>query len=388
MAWQGQCSRLDRMSRGAIDLRLRHREEPAGVPARPLGRPNVGAMSVSIRDVAERAGVSVGTVSNVLNRPEKVSPGTREKVQRAISELGFVRNDAARQLRAGSSRTIGLIVLDVGNPFFTDLARGAEDFAAEQDHLIIVGSSEESASRESAYIDLFQQQRVRGVLISPVGDVGARLTALRELGISAVLIERPDEGGGFPSISVDNVAGGYLAVKHLIEQGCRRIAYVASQFEIRQVKDRLEGARRAVAETPGAILEVTTAHGLTVIDGRDAGESIIARDPSARPDGIFAVNDLLAFGLLQSFVFMGGIRVPDDIAIVGYDDIGFAQAAVVPLSSVRQPSYEIGRTAVEFLLDDDAALDQRLRSVVFQPELIVRASSTRRSQLATEGNTD
>lgn len=341
------------------------------------GRAYCRDMSVNICDVAERAGVSVGTVSNVLNRPTKVSAPTLQRVQASIADLGFVRNDAARQLRAGSSRTIGFIVLDVSNPFFNELARGAEDAAAERDYLVIVGSSEESLVRESAYIDLFEQQRVRGVLVSPVGDVGERLASLQDRGISAVVIERPAEGSGFPAISVDNVAGGYAAVRHLVEQGCRRVGYLGAQFEIRQVTGRLGGARRAVAETPGVTLEVITANGLSVIDGRDAGETIVTRDLSMRPDGIFAANDLLAFGLLQAFVFIGDIKVPDDIAIVGYDDIGFACAAVVPLSSVRQPSYEIGRTAVEFPLADEDDKGAPAQSVVFQPELVIRASSTR-----------
>ena len=136
-------------------------------------------MAVSVREVAAAASVSVGTVSNVLNRPEKVAPDTVARVMAAIDELGFVRNDAARQLRAGRSRSIGLVVLDVRNPFFTEVARGAEDRAAEDGMTILLGNSDENADRERSYLDLFEEQRVHGVLISPLGDDESRLQRLR-----------------------------------------------------------------------------------------------------------------------------------------------------------------------------------------------------------------
>jgi len=145
---------------------------------------------VSVRDVAVAAGVSVGTVSNVLNRPDRVAGATVERVNAAIADLGFVRNDAARQLRAGRSRSIGLVVLDVSNPFFTDVARGAEQRAAEEGLSVLLGNSDESSSRERGYLDLFEEQRVHGVLISPIADDLPRLRRLRERGIPVVLVDR------------------------------------------------------------------------------------------------------------------------------------------------------------------------------------------------------
>jgi LacI family transcriptional regulator len=335
-------------------------------------------MAVSVRDVAQLAHVSVGTVSNVLNRPDKVAPSTVERVLRAIDELGFVRNDAARQLRAGRSKTIGFIVLDVRNPFFGELARGAEEAAAEHHLAVILGNSDDDPVREAAYLDLFDEQRAHGILITPIGDVTERLERLREHGTPAVMVDRSGADSGFSSVSVDDVAGGYLAVRHLLEEGRRRIAYIGAQFEIRQVSDRLEGARRAVAEVPDATLEVITADGLTVIDGRRAGERILTRSPAARPDGLFTVNDLMAVGVLQALVMTGEVRVPDDIALVGYDDIDFAGAAIVPITSIRRPTGLIGSTAVTVLLEEaaDPTLDRR--TIVFQPELVVRASTVRR----------
>lgn len=332
-------------------------------------------MNASVKDVAARAGVSVGTVSNVLNRPEKVSPATVQRVHDAIDTLGFVRNDAARQLRAGSSRAIGMVLLDIGNPFFSDLARGADEKAAESGHSIILGNSDEKADRESNYLDLFEEQRMHGVLISPFGDIEPRLDLLRRRGTPAVLVDRGSGSGNFSSVSVDDVAGGELALQHLIAQGRRRIVYVCGPSEIRQVTDRLLGARSVVAQHPGVTLEVMEHPAMTVHAGNIAGTEIAQRRPSERPDAVFAANDLMALGVLQSLVMLGSIRVPDDIALIGYDDISFARAAVVPLSSVRQPAAAIGATAVELLLLEAADPQRSKRAVVFQPELVVRASS-------------
>jgi DNA-binding LacI/PurR family transcriptional regulator len=333
-------------------------------------------MSVSVREVAATAGVSVGTVSNVLNRPDKVSASTVERVQAAIAELGFVRNDAARQLRAGRSRSIGLIVLDVANPFFTDVARGAEDRAAEENLTMLLGNSDENPGRQSAYLDLFEEQRVHGVLISPLGDVGDRLARLRARGTPTVLVDHQIADRTFSSVAVDDVAGGYLAVKHLTDVGRTRIAFVGGPHSIRQVVDRLEGARKAVAEHPGVTLETIDTDSLTVLQGRLVGEQLRARPANTRPDGIFAANDLLAIGVLQALNMLGDVLVPRDIALIGYDDIAFASAAVVPLSSIRQPSALIGYTAVDLLLREAAeGEDFEHEQIEFQPELVVREST-------------
>ncbi|TYL53354.1 LacI family DNA-binding transcriptional regulator [Agromyces mariniharenae] len=333
-------------------------------------------MAVSVRDVAAAASVSVGTVSNVLNRPEKVAPDTVARVMAAIDELGFVRNDAARQLRAGRSRSIGLVVLDVRNPFFTDVARGAEDRAAEDSMTILLGNSDENVDRERAYLDLFEEQRVHGVLISPLGDDETRLQRLRGRDTPVVLVDRVSEDRTLSSVSVDDVVGGELAVRHLIETGRRRIAFVGGPITIRQVADRLEGARRAVEAEPDATLEVIETESLTVLEGRAAGEAIRERPAGERPDAVFAANDLLAMGVLQALNMLGSVRVPDDVALIGYDDIDFASAAVVPLSSIRQPASLIGYTAVDLLLKEAARGEGfTAEQVVFQPELVVRDST-------------
>lgn len=332
--------------------------------------------AVSVRDVALRARVSVGTVSNVMNHPDKVAPATVARVQAAINELGFIRNDAARQLRDGRSKTIGLVVLDVRNPFFTDIALGAEGKAATAGLSVTLGNSDENPVREATYLDLFEQQRVHGVLISPYADINERLRRLRQRGIPAVLVDRTSTDATLSSVSVDDVAGGRLAVEHLIAQGRRRIAFVGGPMQIRQVTDRLDGARQAVAVNPDVTLEVIEIEALSVLAGRSAGAAIAARPRAQRPDAIFAANDLVSMGVLQALMMQGTVvNVPAEIALIGYDDIDFASAAVVPLSSIRQPSALIGATAVEILLEEAADDTVAPRQVVFQPELVVRAST-------------
>jgi len=333
--------------------------------------------SISVRDVAALAGVSVGTVSNVLNRPGKVSESTVVRVHDAIDKLGFVRNDAARQLRAGSSLSVGLIVLDAGNPFFTDLARGAEDRAAEEGLSVLLGNTGDDPRREAAYLDLFETQRVSGVLLSPIGEQVSRLERLRSRGIPAVLVDRAARDSTFSSVSVDDIAGGRMAAEHLLDIGRRGLAFVGGPRSIRQVADRLAGAHEAVGSVGDATLEAIPTAALTVLEGRRIGEQIAARPARARPDGIFCANDLVAVGVLQGLGILHGVRVPDEIALIGYDDISFAQSTVVPLTSVRQPSGLIGRTGLELLLAESSeGPPAEPRRIVYQPELVIRASTS------------
>ncbi|MDY0985206.1 LacI family DNA-binding transcriptional regulator [Microbacterium sp. CFBP9023] len=331
-------------------------------------------MAVGVKDVAAAAGVSVGTVSNVLNQPERVSAKTVERVQRVIQELGFVRNDAARQLRAGRSRSIGLVVPDIGNPFFAEVVRGAEDRAADAGMTVLLGNSDERDERQVAHLELFQEQRVNGVLLTPATDDLSAVHRFAAGGMPVILVDREVEEGLLPSVSVDDVEGGRLAADHLLASGRRRLAFVGGPQSVQQVADRLRGVQAAVAAHPDVTLEIFEQSALTVLQGRAAGEAIAARGPQSRPDAVFAANDLLAVGLLQAFSFGSGIRVPQDIAMVGYDDIDFASATVVPLSSVRQPARLLGWTGVDLLLKelDGVEHDRRVR---FQPELVVRESS-------------
>jgi len=330
-------------------------------------------VAVSVKDVAAAASVSVGTVSNVLNRPDKVSPETVARVHDVIARLGFVRNDAARQLRAGRSRSIGLIVTDSANPFFAEVARGAEERAALEGMTVLVGNSDQNPARESAYLDLFLEQRVNGVLLTPADVDKVPVARLVDAGVVPVLVDAELPGGEVRSVAVDDIEGGFLAVSHLLSLGRRRIAFIGGPLSIPQVADRLAGARRALATVEDATLEVIAQEPLTVLSGREAGEALARRDRRDRPDAVFCANDLLAVGVLQGAAILGDIRVPEELAIIGYDDIDFAQSTVVPLSSVRQPARAIGATAVELLVE--ALSDEPPRQVRFKPELVVRAST-------------
>lgn len=332
-------------------------------------------MAASIKEVAARAGVAVGTVSNVLNHPDRVAPATRERVLGAVEALGFVRNDAARQLRAGQSRTIGLIVLDSSNPFFAAVARAAQNEATLHGSDIIMGNSGNDPAREARYVTLFEEQRVQGVLISPAGKISSRVGALRERGVAAVLVDREGDPGVHSSVSVDDAAGGFMAAEHLLETGRRRLAFVGGSPDIRQVADRLEGARKAVAKHRDAVLEVIEAGDMTVLAGRAVGQDLVERGRDRLPDAIFCANDLLAVGILQSLLLIHGLSVPEDVALIGYDDIDFAQSTVIPLSSIRQPAEEIGRTAVALLQEQLTDPRAPARQVRFTPELVARQST-------------
>ena len=327
---------------------------------------------VGIKDVARLAGVSIGTVSNVVNRPQLVSDETRRRVQSAIDELGYVRDESARQLRAGSSRIMALLVLDLANPFFVDLARGAEEAAHEAGLNVITCNSGQRVELESSYLSMLAEQRVRGVLLSPVDTAGARLHAFARSGIPRVFVDRtvPEVEGS--SVAVDDVAGGALAARHLAETGHREIAMVNGPPVLAQCRDRESGARSAL-EGADVRLSVLESAALDVASGRDAGARLLGMSP--RPTAVFCANDLLALGLLQAMV-AAGVRVPEEMAIVGYDDIEFAGAAAVPLTSVRQPARKLGRTAAELLIAETSGeRPVPHRRLVFQPELVVRDST-------------
>lgn len=337
----------------------------------------MAAGPVSIRDVAARAGVSVGTVSNVLNRPDIVAEPTRSRVLAAIAQLGFIRNESARQLRAGRSRTIGLVVLDVANPFFTDVARGVEDEASESGLAVILCNSDDQEAKEIHYLELLEEHRVQGILITPVAADGERLARLQLRGTPVVLVDSRSPSRGQCSVSVDDVLGGELAVAHLLAAGHGRIAFVGGPPSFRQVTDRREGAVRALekAGRTAADLQMIETPALNVAAGQRAGADLADLPPARQPTAVFCANDLLALGVLQEMTARR-IRVPEDLAIVGYDDIDFAAAAAVPLSSVRQPRQQLGRTAAQLLLDEALGeASHQHRQVVFEPELVVRRSS-------------
>jgi LacI family transcriptional regulator len=335
----------------------------------------------SVKDVAAAAGVSLGTVSNVMNRPEVVSSGTRERVERAMAELGFVRNESARQLRAGTSRTLAYVMLDGSNPFFHDVAQGIEMAAEDADLSLFICNSNSRAEREEIHLDRLLQQRVQGILITPVNPDAPHLDELARRGVPLVIVDRVRVDNGCCSVAVDDVHGGRIAVEHLAEQGHTRVAFIGGPSSIGQVRERLQGAREIWTELglpPDDLIHLPT-EALTVAEGRSAGERLAGLPVRRRPTAAFCANDLLALGLLQQSIG-SGLRVPEDLAIVGFDDIEFAAAAAVPLTSVRQPRQELGRAAATLVLDEATNPDHEHQQLLFTPELVARASTATRAR--------
>jgi LacI family transcriptional regulator len=334
------------------------------------------ARTVGIKDVARHAGVSVGTVSNVINRPDLVSADTRVRVETVIRNLGYVRSESARQLRAGRSRVMALLVLDMGNPFFVEVARGAEKAARENGLMVMLSNSGQDQNEENLYLAHFAEQQVLGVLLSPIDGVHCDISKLRQSNVPVVWVDRGAAVAEGCSVAVDDVLGGALAARHLFDQGHTSIAFVGGPTSLHQVANRLAGAHQAAAEAglpPEAITYVETKR-LDIPAGRDAGQRLLGL--ASRPTAVFCANDLLALGVLQS-LFAMGVRVPEDMALVGYDDIEFAGAAAVPITSVRQPAFQIGYKSAELLIaeamgDPD---EHEHQQIVYQPELVVRASS-------------
>lgn len=329
-------------------------------------------MSVSLRDVAKAAGVSVGTVSNVLNKPEIVAAATLTRVQTTIKELGFVPNGFARQLRSGHSRTLGLVVPDVSNPFFTEVARGVEDAASKRDYAVFLCNSDESVVKEDRYINVLTEQQVRGVLITPADTKADRLDAMRERGIAVTLLDREIKGQKQCSVSVDDINGGQIAIEFLASLGHKNIAWVCGPETIPQVAERGAGVAKA-AKVSSVKVETIRVALMNTIQGEEAARRIL--ELPKKPTAIFCANDLLALGVMR-ILSANKVKVPDQISVLGYDNIEFAASAGIPLSSIAQPAYQMGVTAANLLLDEcEDDEDHRHQQIRFQPQLVERAST-------------
>ena len=252
----------------------------------------------SMSDVARHAGVAIGTVSNTLNSPEKVSEGTRRKVLGAIAELGFVRNDAARSLAAGSSTTIGLVLADLGNSFFVDIARGVEQVMRHRGFDVLIANTEIDRDREVRNLELFERSRVAGILFAPLDTPLAHSGVLPIRSTPTVLVNFTPDTNAYPSVSVDEQRGGELAAAHVLERGARRILFVGGPLFLTAVAERHQGVVDAVGRVPGAVIELLETRGLNIRHGRDAAQLILERGAGTY-DAIVAASDLLAMGIVQ-----------------------------------------------------------------------------------------
>lgn len=338
---------------------------------------------MTIRQVADLAHVSPASVSNYFHKPDRLSGTTRERIRDAIEALGFVPNDAARTLRRGVSPVIGYIAFELASATTPEVACAIESRVSSRGMHLLMANDTGSQERERSYLQLFEQQRVSGIIIAAVTDVEPELARMRRRGIASVVSARRATVASQASVSIDHLLGGELAVRHLVEQGRRRIGFVASSFGLRQVEDRLRGALSVVESVPGVTLEVIPVPERSVAAGFACAEALAGRDPGRCPDALFCANDLLAIGVIHGITTDGRLRVPHDLAVVGYDDIEFARSTIVPLTTVRTPHAQMGAAAADLLFDEIARIaaggdvpDVADRpQVVFAPELVVRSST-------------
>lgn len=329
----------------------------------------------SIKDVARLARVSTATVSNTINRPGMVLPTTRDRVNSAINELGFIPNQHARQLNGLSSQVLGLVVIDGSNPFFTDIARAVESTASESEHMVILCNSGGSVQKEASFMRLLAGQRVRGILLTPATSNHEEFESN-----SPVPIVYLDHSSGSEacSVSVDDIRGGRLAAAHLIDLGHQTIAFVGGPDGIRQHADRFQGLTDEISsrglEGVIRVVRIET-ESIDTAAGAAAVSTLLRRN--RLPTAVLCANDLLAFGVYRALAH-AGISIPSDVSLMGYDDIDVAADWVVPLTSVRQPTAEIGREATRLLLEHSSGLaDHRHEQIVFQPALVTRQSTAR-----------
>ncbi|MEU4559458.1 LacI family DNA-binding transcriptional regulator [Actinoplanes sp. NPDC023936] len=327
----------------------------------------------TIRDVARVAGVSDATVSNTVNRPHLVNPATQDRVRQAMETVGYVPNAAARALRVGRTRTLGLVVLDFGNPFFAEVAAGAEQAAVEagaEVALFHTGLGENT--REQRLLHRLAEWRLDGLVITPNDVDDPALTLIAERGTPVVVLAREVPSGRHSAVRSDDLLGGEIAARHLLDHGHRRLAFAGWRRD-----ERYDGAAR-VAATADTTLEWLDTGNADIAGGRAVGARLAGLPSRRRPTAVFCANDLIAAGVIQQLTRYG-LRVPDDLAVVGFDDTDLASAAsAVELTSVRQPAAEIGRAAVQLVLDEVKDRNRRGRDMVFQPELVIRESTAGR----------
>lgn len=330
-------------------------------------------MHSTSRDIAQAAGVSQATVSNVINRPHLVAPATLDKVREVMREHGFVLNTSARNLRVGRARTIGVVALDLGNPFWGEVTRGIESIASERRYSVLLGASEEQEEKEQRFLRLFEEHRVDGIVVSSVHVGSSSIEDVRRRGTKVVLLDQLDPAGVSSSVAFDHVAGAALVADHLVENGHRRIGFLNGPHSVPWCRDRLEGFRQGIARhglDPDEVIREFPIKSMTAEDAAPGVDAALATDVTA----IFCVNDLVALGAYKS-LSQRGVRVPDQLSVVGFDDSSFASMLSPGLTTIRQHPYELGRQAAELLID--AVEGEDPATVVFEPELVVRESVRR-----------
>lgn len=334
-------------------------------------------MSTGIRQVAERAGVSSGTVSNAINRPEILAPATLKRVRKAIEELQFIPNASAQNLRAGKTRILGLVVPDISNPFFTALAKGVNDAALQAGYLVILCNTDEDSKKEDHYIDILVGQNVRGILITPARETTKRLDEISKKGIGLTIVDRSPIGVDTCSVEVNDAHGGLLALEHLYEGGHRIIMLLTGGSDIPQVAERERGIHEAIARIPRPSRPtiITVRIPLMTADSANIIMSKYLLETGLNFTGVICGNDLVAFGAIRA-LRASGHSIPKDVSVIGYDDIDFAANATIPLTSIAQPKYKLGYAAAELVISECEDPEKHAhQKIQFQPHLVVRNST-------------
>jgi LacI family transcriptional regulator, galactose operon repressor len=329
----------------------------------------------TIKDVARAAGVSITTVSHVINDTRFVSDELRERVQAAMEELGYRPNILARSLRRGETKTIGLVVPDNSNPFFAEMARTVEDLGFATGYSVILCNSDDNLAKEAAYLEVLITKQVDGVVFIASGSSQEHLVELSQQGIPYVVVDREIDGAWADIVLVNNELGGYVATRHLIELGHRRIACITGPSQLTPSADRVRGYRRALREFQIAEDEELVVPGDFRAQGGEAAlERLLAVSPP--PSAVLACNDMMAIGVLRA-ARKAGLHVPDDLSVVGFDDIPLASAVSPALTTVAQPITELASHSVQILLArmQNSEEGQPRQRIVLDPRLIVRDSS-------------
>jgi LacI family transcriptional regulator len=331
---------------------------------------------VTIKDVAATARVSVATVSRVLNGSDTVDAELAARVHEAVDRLSYRRSGLARSLRSQRARVVGLIISDIRNPFFTDVVRGIEDRVGAEGYSLVLCNSDEELQKEADYLDLFVEERMAGAIISPASSRETRLDALTARGTPVVVIDREAAREAVDTVLVDNVRGGEIATRHLAENGYRRIACITGPPRTSTGSERLAGWQHAAQEAGLPVDESL----IRRADFKEAGGFEAAADLLAgpdRPDAFFVGNNLMTVGALAA-LREAGLEVPGDVGVVGFDDMPWAQLLQPALTTVAQPTYELGREAAALLEGRIGGNDAPPERIVLEPTLQVRDSARRR----------
>lgn len=333
-------------------------------------------MAVTIKDVAKAAGVGQATVSRVLNGSGPVGQETRERVLAAARSLGYVPNMLARGLVNRATGTVGLIIPDITNPFFPAVTRGVEDAASQAGYTVFLCNTDNDPAREEVDVLKLRERCVDGIIFVGSQSRRERLARLVQDGIPVVVTDRAVPDLDADSVLVDNKLGAQNAVSHLIDLGHTRIAHAAGHRETPTGQGRYQGYCEALAGAGLPVDEHLVFWGeFTVESGIQAGQVLLGRSP--RPTAIFAANDLLALGVIRA-AQEAGLAVPEDLSVVGFDDIPMAALVSPPLTTVRQPAYEMGRLAMSMVLDRlTGQVTGGGRHHLLQPALILRGSTRR-----------